>query len=161
MRKAIFLDRDGVINSDEGHYYIYKPEHFALNEGLIEVLKAWQKKGYVFIVITNQGGIARGTYSKNDVDKVHAKFLNLMRKNCIDIKEVYVCPHHDKYEKCICRKPNSLNIEKAIARFQIDAGKSYMIGDNVKDVMAAEKAGIKGIKIESNQNLMSIIDRIE
>lgn len=161
MDKAVFLDRDGVINSDVGHYYIYKPEHFKLNQGVIDALKIWKSKGYVFIVITNQGGIARGTYTISDVERVHKKFLSLMNENDIHIKEIYVCPHHDKFEKCLCRKPDSLNFEKAIARFSIDRSKSYMVGDNVKDVVAAEKTGLKGIKIESNQSLLSIIDRVK
>lgn len=161
MFKAVFLDRDGVINNDTGHYYIYKPEHFILNKGFIEAITILKDKGYVFIVITNQGGIAKGTYTINDVNLVHNKFLNLIEDHHIVIKEIYVCPHHDKVEKCICRKPDSLNIEKAIARFNIDVTSSYMIGDNIKDVQAAEKAGLKGIKIDSNQNLMTIIDQID
>ncbi len=160
MQKAIFLDRDGVINSDVGHYYIYKPEQFTLNNGLVKALNAWQKKGYIFIVISNQGGIARGTYTKNDVEKVHKRFMALMDKHNIHITEIYYCPHHNKFEKCLCRKPDSLMIEKAIARFNIDIEKSYMIGDNQKDIEAAEKAGLKAIKIKSNQNLTTIFERV-
>ncbi len=161
MQKAIFLDRDGVINSDVGHYYIFKPEHFALNKGLVEALGAWQKKGYIFIVISNQGGIARGTYTKNDVEKVHKHFMGLMDEHNIKITEIYYCPHHNEFEKCLCRKPDSLMIEKAIARFDVDVEKSYMIGDNHKDIEAAEKAGLKGIKIESNQNLETIFKQVD
>ena len=156
MQKAIFLDRDGVINSDIGHYYIYKPEHFVLNKGVIQALRKWQKDGFIFIVISNQGGIARGTYAKSDVEKVHKKFISIMKEQNITIKEIYYCPHHNKFEKCLCRKPGSLMIEKAIFRFNIDIEKSYMIGDNIKDIQAAENAGIKGIKIDSNQSLLSI-----
>lgn len=160
MQKAIFLDRDGVINSDIGHYYIYQPEHFVLNTGLIEALKIWQQKDFIFIVISNQGGIAKGTYSKRDVEKVHEKFRLLMKEHQIVITAIYYCPHHNKVEKCLCRKPDSVMIEKAIARFNIDVNNSFLIGDNQKDIEAADKAGVKGIKIESNQSLMSIIDLI-
>jgi D-glycero-D-manno-heptose 1,7-bisphosphate phosphatase len=161
MQKAIFIDRDGVINNDTGHYYIYKPEHFVLNNGLVEVLQKWQQKGYIFIVITNQGGIARGTYTKGDVEKVHSKFLSLMGENNINITEIYYCPHHNKFEKCICRKPDSLLFEKAIARFNIDIKKSYMIGDSVKDIEAAKKVGLKAVKIDTNESLKNIENLID
>jgi len=160
MQKAIFLDRDGVLNSDVGHYYIYKPEHFVLNIGVVKALKKWQKDGFKFIVISNQGGIAKGTYTKSDVEKVHEKFVNLIKEHNINILDIYYCPHHNKFERCLCRKPDSLMIEKAISRYKIDVTKSYMIGDNTKDIDAAVKAGITGIKIDSNQSLLSIIDLI-
>jgi len=160
MQKAVFLDRDGVINNDVGHYYIYKPDDFVLNEGLIEVLQLWQQKGYVFVVITNQGGIARGTYQKEDVEKVHNKFLKLMNDYSIKILDIYYCPHHSIVENCLCRKPGSLMIEKAIARYHIDPKKSYLVGDNEKDIQAAAAAGVEGIKIDKNQNLSSIANQI-
>lgn len=161
MQKAIFLDRDGVINNDKGHYYIYKPEHFVLNDGFIESLKLWSKKGYIFIVISNQGGIARGTYSKFDVEKVHSKFINEIRKHNLNIEDIYYCPHHNEFEKCLCRKPDSLMFEKVIARFNINVKESYMIGDSKRDIEAAIKVGIKGIKIDSNQSLKTIINQIK
>lgn len=160
MQKAVFLDRDGVINSDVGHYYIYKPEQFVLNNGVVEALKKWQEKGFIFIVISNQGGIARGTYTKNNVEEVHGKLIQLMHDNNIEIQDIYYCPHHNEFEKCLCRKPNSLMIEKAIARFDIDVAASFMVGDNHKDIDAAANAGVLGIKIESNQSLMTIVDQI-
>lgn len=160
MQKAVFLDRDGVINSDVGHYYVFKPDDFQLNDGLIKALSIWRDAGYIFIVITNQGGVARGAYTLNDVDKVHNEFICQLNEHNISIAEIYVCPHHNDYENCLCRKPGSLNIEKAIARFNIDVRNSFMIGDNTKDVLAAEKAGLKGIKIDANQSLMTIVDKI-
>jgi D-glycero-D-manno-heptose 1,7-bisphosphate phosphatase len=160
MQKAIFLDRDGVINSDVGHYYIFKSEDFVLNEGLVEALQKWRHDGFIFIVISNQGGIARGNYTKQDVEKVHAKFLELMSDNNIHINDIYYCPHHNEVEKCLCRKPDSLMIEKAVARYAINISQSYLIGDNQKDVDAAAKVGLRGIKVTSNQNLLTIIDQI-
>ncbi len=156
MQKAVFIDRDGVINSDVGHYYIYKPEDFVLNEGVIEALQQWQKKGLMIIIISNQGGIARGTFTKADVEKVHQKLIRLLLDKGINITEIYYCPHHDKFERCLCRKPGSLMIEKAMARFNINPEKSYMIGDHQKDIDAGAKVGLKTIKIDSNQSLMTI-----
>ena len=68
LNKAVFFDRDGTINSDEGHYYIYKPEDFVFNPGVIEGMKRLQTAGYLLFVITNQGGIAKGIYTREDDD---------------------------------------------------------------------------------------------
>jgi len=161
MKKVIFLDRDGVINNDTGHYYIYKPDDFVLNQGLIEAMQALKFKGYEFVVISNQGGIARGTYSKQDVELVHRKLIKELTHHQLAVLEIYYCPHHSEIEKCLCRKPESLLIEKALARFAIDSKKSYFIGDSEKDMQAAKNAGIKGISIKSNQNIQTILSQIE
>ncbi|PKP11574.1 MAG: HAD family hydrolase [Bacteroidetes bacterium HGW-Bacteroidetes-4] len=160
MRKVLFLDRDGVINNDSGHYYIYRPDDFVLNEGFVEAMQKLALAGYEFIVISNQGGIARGTYSKADVEKVHSKFLSLMDDVRISILDIYYCPHHSDFEKCLCRKPGSLLIEKAMARYTIDANSAIFIGDNDKDMEAARNAGIRGIRIKSNQSLITILSEL-
>jgi len=161
MNKAVFLDRDGVINNDTGHYYIYNPDDFVLNDGVIEALQFFQNKGYMLIVISNQGGISRGIYSKDQVEIVHSGFLNLMQQNHIQIDEIYYCPHHNEYENCLCRKPKPLMIEKALARFNIDRAHSLMIGDNAKDVEVAKNAGIKGIQIAKNSNLLAVANQLD
>lgn len=160
MQKAIFLDRDGVINSDVGRYYIYKPDDFVLNDGILSALQKLKKAGFIFFVITNQGGIAKGLYSKKDVNLVHAKLTRQFLEAGIELKAIYTCPHHPDFENCLCRKPGALMFEKAIARFAIDKTKSYMIGDSVKDMEAAKNAGIQGIKIASNQNIQTILSVI-
>lgn len=160
MRKVVFLDRDGVINDDTGHYYIFKKEDFKLNKGIEESLRLIHENGYEIIVITNQGGIARGSYSKCDVEIVHGFMNDLFSKQGIKPLVVYYCPHHNKFENCLCRKPHGLMIKKAIARFNVDVQKSFMIGDNEKDVEAAHNAGIKGYKIETNQNIFPLVKRL-
>ncbi|MGE4287407.1 MAG: D-glycero-alpha-D-manno-heptose-1,7-bisphosphate 7-phosphatase [Salinivirgaceae bacterium] len=160
MRKVLFLDRDGVINNDTGHYYIYRPDDFVLNEGFVDAMQKLTLAGYEFVVISNQGGIARGTYSKTDVEKVHSKFLSLMNKAGISILDIYYCPHHSDFENCLCRKPGSLLIEKAMARFTIDANNALFVGDNDKDMEAARNAGIRGIRIKSNQSLLTILPEL-
>lgn len=159
-QKAIFIDRDGVINSDVGHYYIYKPEDFILNEGLIQGLKLLQEIGYIFIVITNQGGISKGEYGHTDVAAVHQKLKALLKEEGLALAEIYYCPHHSDNEKCLCRKPGNLNIEKAISRFNIDRKLSWMIGDNMKDIQAGEKSGLQTIKINSNENIVPYCQKI-
>ena len=153
MKKAIFLDRDGVINYEKDDY-IYKINDFKINQGVIETLKEFQKNEYLLIIISNQGGIAKGIYKKEDVEKLHQHLINLLKKQGITLTEIYYCPHHSDIENCICRKPDSLLIEKAIARFQINPHISFFIGNNETDCIAANKVGLNTIKINSNENIM-------
>lgn len=159
MRKVVFLDRDGVINNNS-LYYTYHCEDFKINDGLIEFLQILSKKGFEFIVITNQSGISKGIYTKNDVEKVHQYLTNELIKSNISILEIYYCTHHSDVEACLCRKPNPLMMEKAIARFNIDRSNSYFIGDQQRDVDTAIAASVKPILIESNSDLRNIIYKI-
>ncbi len=158
MNKAIFLDRDGVINVERG--FTYRLADFVILPDLIETLKIFLQKGYLLIIVTNQSGIAKGLYKQDDVEMLHNYLLNEFQKNNITISEIYYCVHHPDVTNCICRKPDSLFVEKGLARFNIDASKSYFIGDKERDTEAAEKAGVKGILIEANISLKTILSQI-
>ncbi len=158
MNKAIFLDRDGIINTERG--YTHRLEDFVILPDLMEVLQLFQKQGYLLVIISNQSGIAKNLYTQDDVEIIHAYLLNEFKINNIRISEIYYCVHHPDVSRCICRKPDSLFVEKALARFQIDAGNSYFIGDKERDVQAAEKAGVKGILVPSNSSLKTILNQI-
>lgn len=160
MNKAIFIDRDGVINSDVGHYYIYRTEDFVLNDGILTSLKRFQDAGFLLIVISNQGGVDKGEYTTADVEAVHQKMKDLMAVEGIKLNEVYYCPHHNDVQKCLCRKPLNLNIEKAISRFNIDRTQSWMIGDSHRDILAGEASGLNTLKIESNESILPYVDQI-
>ena len=160
MNKAIFLDRDGVINRDFLPYH-FKKDQFFVNEDVWEVVKVLKSKGYLLIIITNQGGIAKGLYTKEDVEKLHNGMKKEAAKYDIQFNEIYFCPHHDHYGKCICRKPDSLMLEKAIARFNIDPAISYFIGDTDRDVYAGLKAGVNTIRIIPNQSFKKILELVK
>ncbi len=160
MKKVIFLDRDGVINFEPNNY-TFEIEKFTIIDGLFDALKSLKHKGYEFIVITNQGGISKGLYNHNDVNSVHLYMRECFGQAEIDILAIYYCPHHAVNEKCICRKPDSLMLEKAIARYNIDKSTSYFIGDSRRDVLAAEKTGIKGIQIKTNDSLSDYLNQIK
>ncbi|MCF6240202.1 MAG: HAD-IIIA family hydrolase [Bacteroidales bacterium] len=155
--KVVFLDRDGVINSNANHYYVYKENDFELNAGVLKSLKQMIKNGYALIIISNQGGISKKIYNKQDLEKLNNYMLEIFAKANIQITETYYCPHHSDIEKCICRKPDSLLLEKAVARFNVDIESSVMIGDSDRDVLAAEKIGIKGLKVKANADLFDEI----
>lgn len=157
MNKAIFLDRDGVLVDNSEHYYIWKSDQFRLIDGVIENLKMFIQKGFQLFIVSNQGGISRGLYSKNDIFKLHAELIQTFKANHIEISEIAFCPHHSEVEKCLCRKPDSLMIEKLIAKYRIIKEESYLIGDSKSDMDAANKVGIQGIQIIPNQNMFPYI----
>ncbi len=138
--KALFLDRDGVINVDHG--YVCKIEDFEFVDGIFEVLKKYQKLGFLLIVVTNQSGIGRGYYSSEDFQKVTKWKLNALEREGISIDKVYHCPH-DPDSGCGCRKPAPGMLKKASEEFDIDMQNSWMIGDKKSDIDAAYNAGVK------------------
>ena len=152
MNKAVFLDRDGVIN-DGTLYYTFKIKDFHFNKGIFKGLKLLQDSGFKLFVITNQGGIAKGLYTINDVEKVHRYMIQELLKQNITIEKVYYCPHHSDIASCECRKPGNLLLEQAIETYCIDRKYSYLIGDSNRDIEAAEKSDLKAIKINKNENI--------
>ena len=157
MNKAVFLDRDGVINRKGSGYYVFREEEFLFNRGVTDSLKYFISKGYLLIIITNQGGIARGIYTKSHVDKLHNYMIQKLKAFNIELTDIYYCPHHPDVSSCLCRKPGTLLIEQAIAKYKIDPKASFMIGDSDIDIKAAEKMKIKGILISTNGNMMELV----
>jgi D-glycero-D-manno-heptose 1,7-bisphosphate phosphatase len=155
MKKAIFLDRDGVINHDPGDYTTSITE-FTILPDVIPTLIRWSEQGYVIVVITNQGGIAKERYTLDDFYEIDDYMKSKFLEAGVNYLETYFCPHHDAISHCLCRKPHSGMVEKAVAKHCIDPNQSVMIGDKWRDLEAAEGAGVKGIKIDVNQSLMTI-----
>lgn len=158
-KKAVFLDRDGVINQERGDF-TWKLEDFILVDGLIPFLKTLIENGFDLVVITNQSGVAKGLYGHEEVKQVHEWLRKRLAVDDILLKEIYYCPHHPDYGKCLCRKPGSLLIEKALARFGYSPDHCVMIGDRERDVLAAEGAGVKGILVTSNSDLNYLLPEI-
>ena len=139
MNKAIFLDRDGVINIDK--QYVSQIEEFEFTEGIFDLLRSLQEMGYLLIVVTNQSGIGRGYYTLEDFKKLTAWKLSELKKRDIHIQEVYYCPHAPE-SHCDCRKPSPKMLFEAKESFQIDMQKSWMIGDKKSDIDAGKNAGV-------------------
>lgn len=160
MNKAVFIDRDGVINHDPGDY-TYKLSEFKILDGVTEALKKFINKGYLLIIITNQGGISKKIYGHEEVKLIHDYLIEKLTAEHILLTEIYYCPHHPDSEKCICRKPGSLLLEKAIARFAIDASQSYFIGDRDRDKEAGIMAGVQPIVIPTNSSMSAIVNLVK
>ena len=152
MKKVVFLDRDGVVNKEIGDY-IYDLSKFKINHGFAEAIKKWAALNYSFAIVTNQGGISKSIYTKKDLQHIHNYLISWFQKIGADLLTIQYCPHHNLIESCICRKPNSLMLEKIIARYQVSIKSSFMIGDSQRDIEAARRVGLKGILIEANSDL--------
>jgi D-glycero-D-manno-heptose 1,7-bisphosphate phosphatase len=140
MNKAVFLDRDGVLNYDPG--YVHKVEDYKLLPGVIEGLKLLG--GFKLFLITNQSGIGRGYYSMDDFHKFNNHLVEDLKNHGIKIEKTYCCPHHPD-EKCDCRKPSTKSIKEAQEEFDIDLSKSWVVGDHPHDIKMGKAAGCKTI----------------
>lgn len=151
-RKAIFLDKDGTLIPDVP--YNVNPDFISLQNGVVEGLRLLKDQGYIFAVISNQAGVARGYFKVDDLEKVKEKLNLLLNKEGIHIGAYYFCPHHPlgkvpEYSiACNCRKPEPGMILKAAKDLEIDTPKSWMIGDILNDVEAGNKAGCKTILLD-------------
>lgn len=159
MNKAVFLDRDGVINHDPDDY-TYLLEETTILPGIKQFAKQVIEKGYMIIVITNQGGLNKNRYTPQHVEDIHAYVQDEFQKEGVTITDFYYCPHHSALQKCMCRKPDSLMIERAMHKYDIDPSQSYFIGDKWRDLECGEKAGVKGIKIDVNVISDYLIEQI-
>jgi len=139
---ALFLDRDGVINVDTD--YLYRIEEFEFIDGIFELCAAYQARGYLIVVVTNQSGIARGRYSEADFARLSAWMVDAFAERGIRIAGVYHCPHHPEVTgPCACRKPEPGMLLQAAAELGIDLERSVMVGDKERDIIAAHRAGVK------------------
>jgi len=152
-QKAIFLDRDGVLNK-ELNDYICRVEDFEVLDYQIAPLKKFYDEGYLLIIITNQGGIALKRYTEETLAEMHAMLYTAFEAQGAKITHAYYCSHHPTVsEPCTCRKPLSGMLLEAIATYDIDPSLSVMIGDKPRDVEAANGAGVKGILIEPDEQI--------
>jgi D-glycero-D-manno-heptose 1,7-bisphosphate phosphatase len=157
--KAVFLDRDGVLSRERGDY-TWLLEDVEINNGVEEALLELANAGYKLIVISNQSGISKGIYSVQQADIIHSHLSGVLRTKGIYIEEFYYCPHHPTVSNCICRKPDSLLLEKAISRFCVNPAYSWFIGDADRDMEAGKKAGVNTYKLNVNGNLKAVVDLI-
>lgn len=155
MNKAVFLDRDGVINVDRG--YTYRIEDFEFIDGVFEACKLFAALGYRLIVVTNQSGIGRGLYSEQDFLTLTEWMKGQFRSQGIALDAVYFCPHHPEqgqgsYKQfCECRKPQPGMLLQGIAEFGLEPDRCVMFGDKVSDLEAAKAAGIGRKVLVSSQ----------
>jgi D-glycero-D-manno-heptose 1,7-bisphosphate phosphatase len=166
--KALFLDRDGVINVDTGH--VHHRESFEFIPGVFELCRAAQTLDYLLVVVTNQAGIARGYYSESDFNDLTGWMMGKFEENGVRITRLYYCPYHPvfgvgKYKHdSPDRKPNPGMLLRAQSDLDLDLGASMLIGDKLSDIQAGCAAGVgtqillssEGIRSEPQKTLCHV-----
>ncbi len=161
--KAIFFDRDGVLNKNL--HYISTFDNFYWLKNAKKAIKLAYNNKFILIVITNQSGVARGFFTVDAVKKIHKLINRDLKKTGCKIHDFYFCPYHPqgtikRYSKnSNLRKPNIGMITKASKKWNIDLNKSFMIGDQKTDRDAAKKANVNFF-FKKNQSLLTIIKKI-
>ncbi len=147
-RPAIFLDRDGVLNVNHG--YVHSPDAFDWIEGARAAVRACNDRGMLVFVVTNQAGVAHGYYDEASVEALHGWINERLAEDGAHVDAFEYCPHHaegkvEAYRRdCRRRKPGPGMIEDLLARWNVDASRSLLVGDSDSDVAAAQAAGIAG-----------------
>lgn len=142
--RFVFLDRDGTIIEEVG--YGHRLEDYALLPGAIEALQKLRDAGFRFAIITNQSGIGRGIFKREDYERYHGRLLDDLARAEIRVEKTYMCPHAPA-DDCGCRKPKPVALRDARDRFGADLSRSWMIGDHVKDVQLAQNGGCNAILV--------------
>ncbi|WP_279052196.1 D-glycero-beta-D-manno-heptose 1,7-bisphosphate 7-phosphatase [Cedecea davisae] len=147
---AIFLDRDGTINVDHG--YVYEVDRFEFIDGVIEAMLELKEMGFALVLVTNQSGIARGMFTEADFENLTEWMDWSLADRGVDLDGIYYCPHHPEGEVeefrqvCDCRKPQPGMLISARDFLNIDMAASYMVGDKIEDMQAAN-AALVGTKV--------------
>lgn len=161
--KAVFFDRDGVLNVDVS--YLYRIEDLRWVDGAREALAYLTEQGYKIFVVTNQSGIARGYYTIEEMNKLHEHMMAEISVYGGKVEKIYYCPHHKEGKlaefaiDCDCRKPKPGMLLQAFAEYELDKEQSFLIGDSPRDVEAAEAAGIRGYLYKEG-NLLDFVKNI-
>jgi len=144
--KAVFLDRDGVINLDKG--YVYRWEDFEFLPGAVDAMRRFSQAGYALIIVSNQSGIARGYYSESQYQELTSSIEDYLARRGVHLTGVYHCPHHvdGKIKElsihCECRKPAPGMLLQAMRDHDLDMAQSILVGDKISDIQAAHAAGV-------------------
>ncbi len=139
-KKGLFLDRDGIINVDNG--YVHREEDFFCYPEIFPICKKFLDKGYTIVVVTNQSGIQRGYFTEEDFENITKHMLGIFERNGIHIprENIYHCPYLDATQPC--RKPNPGMILESASQLGINVAKSVIIGDSNRDIEAGVAAGV-------------------
>ena len=152
-KKAVFLDRDGVINEDVDH--LHKVADLRILPGAAEAIKILRERGYLTIVISNQSVVAKGMATIEDMEAIHREMEDRLAKEGAVLHGIYYCPHHPngviaEYTRvCDCRKPEIGMIQKAVTDFAIDLKQSFLVGDTTGDILTGARAGLKTILVKT------------
>lgn len=156
-RPAVFLDRDGTINVEKE--YLHRVEDWEWIPGAIEAIRLINRMGYLAVVVTNQAGIARGYYDEAVVHALHRQVDAWLAEQDAWIDAYYICPHHPQYgeiRNCRCRKPAPGMLQVAQRDLNIDLAQSWLVGDKLSDIEAAQSVGVTPILVETGYGMKEL-----
>lgn len=154
--KAVFLDRDGVINEYPGEgKYLTNWENFRFLPGVKQALKKLSDNGFEFFIISNQAGVSKGIFSQEELDRITKNMVCELQKENIVLSGVYYCTHEQE-DNCCCRKPKTGMIDSAVQQFKrknndLNLSKSFFVGDTIRDIETGKSAGLKTILVYSGK----------
>jgi len=157
--KAVFLDRDGVINRLVMGEYVTSWDKFVFLEGAPEAITSLSQAGYLIIVITNQSAVNRGLMSEHQLEEIHSQMVSEIEKAGGKVDAVYHCPHRPD-EDCECRKPGTGMFDRVNRDYDIDYDDSWFVGDFESDREIAERMGLRFILAKGDSGLREAADRI-
>ena len=163
INRAVFLDRDGVVNYDFG--YVHKIEDFKFKKNIFKTVKYLNQKGFLVIILTNQSGIGRGYYTKKDLLILHAWMKRQFKKKKAKINDIFFSPYYKLSKKKFSlkekkrRKPNIGMVQEAKKKWLINLKESFMIGDRITDKKLAINSKLKFIKVNVNSDLLNLVSR--
>lgn len=151
--RAVFLDRDGVINRKREDY-VKSWSEFEFLDGTAEAIKIFSSRGYKVIVVTNQSAVNRKLMTSDTLEQIHNNMVRLLGNQGARIDAIYYCPHTPE-EQCNCRKPRAAMLERAMHDFQLSPEECILVGDSESDIQAGKTAGVRTYLLE-NQSLLDL-----
>lgn len=153
--KVAFLDRDGVINEYPGDgEYVKNHKEFKFIPGSIEGIRNLYNCGFKIFIVSNQAGVAKGFYTQRNLDKIDKKMKSQLKKIGVKLSGIHYCTHHPQ-ENCLCRKPKTGLLKKAVAELEISPDLTFFIGDSFVDMNAAKSFGAKPVLLLSGREKIS------
>lgn len=149
MKRAIFLDRDGVICQNREDY-VKEWSEFRFLPRVAEALRRLQEEGFLLVVVTNQSAINRGLVSAESVDQINARMSQELQREGVHLDAIYYCPHRPD-EDCNCRKPKPGLLVEAVSELGIAPQRSYLIGDALSDIEAGQTVGLVTVLVLSGK----------
>jgi len=151
-RKAVFLDRDGVINEDSG--WIRRTEDVKVFPFSGRAVRQLNERGWLAIVVSNQSAVARELCTTDEIERIHQELQNQVASDGARIDAFYYCPHHPDFgpvRDCDCRKPKTGMIDRGVEDFGIDRDRSFLVGDKTSDLLAGKRAGLRTILVRTGE----------
>lgn len=157
-RKALFLDRDGVVNR-KADGYVTRPEDLEVLEDAVRAMHIARSRGCVVVLVTNQSAVGRGIMTAGQLAGVHSRLESELARAGARLDAIYCCTHAPS-EGCACRKPGTAMIAEAVRDLGIDVSSSWLVGDSDSDMEAARRAGLRGVRIESDAPFSHLVCNI-